>query len=115
MKRLNVFKNGALMLEADCADGFFTRLRGLMWKSPIERGLLLEPCADIHTFFMREPIDVVFLSGDGTVLRIIGAMGKNRMSGRVPGAKAVLELPSGEAGELAITVSDRITVERKEG
>ena len=93
MGRATVCAPGRPAFFADVADTFFPRLKGLMGKSPIERPLWM-PCADIHTFFMREEIDVVFLSREGSVLRVIEAMGKNKMSGAVRGAHSVLELPA---------------------
>lgn len=93
MKQAMVYANG-IQIKVDVADTFFTRLRGLMGKSPIERPLWIVPCADIHTFFMKEAIDVLFLSKEGSVLRIAEAMPKNRMSGAVKGAYSVLELPA---------------------
>lgn len=94
MKRVEVYINAKWIAEADVADTFFARFLGLMGKSPIERPLWIVPCADIHTFFMKEAIDVVFLSGEGKVLRVIEAMPKNRTSGIVKGAHSVLELPA---------------------
>lgn len=94
MRRTMAYAPGRSAFFADVADTFFTRLKGLMGKSPIERPLWIVPCADIHTFFMREEIDVVFLSKEGRVLRVIEAMEKNKMSGAVRGAHSVLELPA---------------------
>lgn len=93
-RRVSAYAQGTCIGEADVADTFFTRLFGLMGRSPIERALWIVPCSDIHTFFMKEPIDAVFLSREGKVLRIIEAMPKNKMSGAVKGAYSVLELPA---------------------
>ncbi|HWQ57931.1 MAG TPA: DUF192 domain-containing protein [Clostridia bacterium] len=95
MKGVRVYAKGQFVAEADVADTFFTRFRGLMGQSPIRRALWIVPCADIHTFGMREAIDAVFLAKEGRVLRIIEAMKKNRLSGMVKGAYSVLELPAG--------------------
>ncbi len=94
MKRVRVYADGNPVFEADVADTFFARFRGLMGKSPIERPLWIVPCADIHTFFMKEAIDVMFLSKEGKVLRVAQAMPKNKMSGAVKGGYSVLELPA---------------------
>jgi uncharacterized membrane protein (UPF0127 family) len=94
MKRVRVYADGQPVFEADVADTFFSRFRGLMGKSPIERPLWILPCADIHTFFMKEAIDVVFLSKEGKVLRVAEAMPKNKTSGTVKGGHSVLELPA---------------------
>lgn len=54
------------------ADTFFTRFKGLMGKKSLAagEGLLLLDCPSIHCFFMKMPIDAVYLSGDMTVLGI---------------------------------------------
>jgi leader peptidase (prepilin peptidase)/N-methyltransferase len=50
----------------------------------------------VHTAFMRFPIDVVFLDGDLEVLEVRDSVPPWRAVAR-RGAKAVLELPAGEA------------------
>ncbi len=95
MKTKTIRLNGTHPFSVAVADGFFPRFRGLMGVSPIQRGLLLSPCGDIHTFFMKEPIDVLFLDQGGRVLKRMDSMPPWRMSGAVKGAKMVLELPAG--------------------
>lgn len=97
-KTVSIGSDNGFLCEADVADTFFARFMGLMGQTPIKRALYIVPCGDIHTFFMKESIDAVFVARGGRVLRVIPSMGKNRMSGRVPGACAVLELPAGTLG-----------------
>ena len=80
------------------ADGPLTRLRGLMGRRELPRGegLLLKPAPSIHTFFMRFPIDAVFLDAGMNVLSVKAALSPWRVAGQ-RGARAVLELPAGEA------------------
>ena len=54
------------------ANSFFTRFKGLMGKKSLEagEGLLLMHCSSVHCFFMKIPIDVVYLSKSMTVLGI---------------------------------------------
>lgn len=44
------------------------RLRGLLGRPGFDGVLMLVPCHDIHTFGMRESLDVAFVAADGTVL-----------------------------------------------
>ena len=76
----------------------FTRMKGLLGRRelPAGEGLLIRPTFSVHTWFMRFPIDVVFLDKDLRVLRVVEDMGPWRMASR-RGARAVLELASGEA------------------
>ena len=45
-----------------------SRLRGLLGRDDAQGILILAPCRSIHTYGMRFPIDVAFVSADGTVL-----------------------------------------------
>jgi uncharacterized membrane protein (UPF0127 family) len=74
------------------------RLRGLLGRSGLSsgEGLLLRPAASIHTAFMRFTIDVVFLDRDLRVLKVAPEVVPWRTAG-CRGARAVLELPAGEA------------------
>lgn len=46
------------------------RLRGMLFRDPDDVTRILIPCHDIHTFGMRYPIDVAFISRDGHVLEV---------------------------------------------
>jgi uncharacterized membrane protein (UPF0127 family) len=87
----------------------FTRLRGLLGRSslPSGEGILLRPAASVHTFFMRFPIDVVFLDHELQVIQIAADLRPWRAAGK-RGAKAVLELPAGECERRGLVVGDRI-------
>lgn len=89
---------GAETLQIRKADRFFSRFRGLMLKRSMDEnsGLLLIPCSSIHMFFMRFPIDAVYLD------RHFSVLGKETLSpwqigGRHKGTYAVLELSAGKA------------------
>ena len=54
------------------ADSPRVRMRGLLGRHGLDpgEGMLIRPTNAIHMWFMRFPIDAVFLAQDGTVLRI---------------------------------------------
>ena len=60
----------ALAVRVERASTVLGRMRGLLGRSGLPQGeaLLLEPCASIHTLFIRFPIDAVFLSRELLVL-----------------------------------------------
>ena len=62
----------AVVARLTIADGFWSRLAGLQFRRelPSDAGLLLVPCASVHTCFVRFPLDVVFLDDAGRVLSI---------------------------------------------
>jgi uncharacterized protein len=85
----------------------FSRMKGLLGRSELRpgEGLLLRPASAIHTFFMRFPIDAVFLDRDWRVVAIAGDVAPWRTAGR-KGAKAVLELPAGESARRGLHPGD---------
>ena len=85
------------------------RMRGLLGRRslPGGEGILLEPAASIHTFFMRFPIDVVFLDRERVVVGIARGLRPWRAAGR-SGAHATLELASGECAERELKIGDRL-------
>ena len=58
------------------ARGVFRRFWGLMGRRevPAGEGLWLVPCRSIHMFFMRTPIDLLFLDREGEVVRAVSRM-----------------------------------------
>ncbi len=65
-------KNGK-RYEGYLANTFIERSLGLMGKFELPKGLdflLIKPCNSIHTFFMRFPIDVIFVSKKNKIVQI---------------------------------------------
>src|SRR3954454_8132003 len=91
------------------ADRPHTRMRGLLGRAdlPAGEGLLLRPAPSIHTWFMRFPIDAVFLDADLCVLDVRVAVRPWRIAAR-RGARAVLELSAGEAMHHGLRPGDRL-------
>ena len=101
---------GALICErCEVADNPLSRLRGLLGRRELEpdTGLLLEPSNSIHTFFMRFPIDAVFLDAERRVLLVRPDLGPWRAAG-MRGARAVLELAAGEAKRRGVSPGERL-------
>ena len=92
-----ICKNIVLATEVEPAFHFFKRLKGLMFRSVMQPGsaMLLRPCPQIHTCFMRFAIDVLFLYKQGQVVYIIENMKPLRMSPIVRHAADTLEMPDG--------------------
>ena len=84
-------------------------MRGLLGRTGLEpgEGLLIRPTGSVHTFFMRFPIDVVFVSRDGEVLKIASNVSAWRTAA-ARGAKVVIELAAGEADRSGISVGTRL-------
>jgi uncharacterized protein len=104
--------DGTVVCErCSLADSPLARMRGLLGRDGLEHGegLLLRPASSIHTFFMRFPIDAVFLDRELAVLGIEDSIDPWRAASR-KGAKAVLELPAGECSRRGLAVGDRLTL-----
>jgi uncharacterized membrane protein (UPF0127 family) len=85
------------------ADRPWSRMRGLLGRNGLAEGegLLIKPCGSVHTFFMRFPIDVVFLDRELSVVAVRPEVPPWRTAG-ARGAKVTLELAAGEAARLGI-------------
>ncbi len=86
------------------ARSSLAKMRGLLGRSSLEQGegLLLERASSIHTAFMRFPIDAVFLDSDQVVVKVAADVRPWRASIRLR-ARAVLELPAGEAARRGLS------------
>ena len=90
-----------------------TRRTGLLKHArlPDDAAMLIAPTNAIHTFFMKFPIDVAFVSRDGRVLKIRSAMPAWRMSGVWRG-HAVVEMAAHALARSGTAVGDVLAIER---
>ena len=99
-------------IEVNIADNFFSRLKGLMFVSKeIKTPLLLTPSSRIHSCFMKQPIDVVYLNQEHEIV------GKERidpwkMGKKVEKVTSVLEGQPGFAKDLH--VGDQLNLIKKD-
>jgi hypothetical protein len=95
--------------QVGLADSPLTRLRGLLGRAGLgaNEGLLIRPTSAIHTWFMRFPIDAVFLDHNFVVIGLRSDLRPWRFAGR-RGAKAVLELAAGECRRRGIQLGERL-------
>ena len=104
-----VYDDGQVLAqEVEPARALFKRMKGLMFRPSMKAGtaMLLAPCPQIHTCFMRFAIDVLFLAKDGTVLHVMENMPPWRISPIVRRAAQTLEMPGG-------TLKGRVQVGRR--
>jgi uncharacterized membrane protein (UPF0127 family) len=85
-----------------CAT-FLARARGLLGRAlPQDGGALIVPCRSIHTFGMRTPMDVVYLSRDGRVVGISRGLRPWRMDFAPALTYGVLEVAAGSTAAVAL-------------
>lgn len=94
--------------NVDIANTFFKRLFGLMGKKNIQRGLLFKT-KGIHTFFMRENIDIVMLDKEYKVVYYKKSLKKNRIIIKKK-AYYTIELPLGSLKN--ISLNQKVTIEK---
>ena len=109
MKLINRSTGEVILNEVNLADTFIRRFMGLMGKKELKSGtgLKIEPCSSIHTFNMRFPIDVIFLSKDHEVLKVIHGMKPGKVGSVVKSARYVIEANSDEFSN-KVNIGDRL-------
>lgn len=107
----NATQGTTVATAASVASTFLSRGRGLMMRAEFPEGsaLVIDPCSSIHMFFMRFPIDVLYMSDTHEVVRVQHGIRPWRMGPLfTKGAKYVIELPEGAATRSQTVVGDRL-------
>ena len=88
-----------------------SRRKGLLTQEslPPSTAMIIAPSNAIHTFFMKFPIDIAFVSKGGRVLKIRSSVPAWRMTGSLR-AHAVLELAAGSLDRSDTKVGDQLVV-----
>lgn len=73
---------------------FYTRFIGFMGKKNINKALLFDRCSSIHTFFMKENIDVIMCDSNNIILYYYKDLGKNKVILPKKVVRKVFETPS---------------------
>jgi uncharacterized membrane protein (UPF0127 family) len=105
--------HGAIVCErCEIPESAFGRARGLLGRDGLEpgTGMLIDRAGSVHMFFMRFPIDVVFVDRDRKVVGIRHGLRPWRVAG-ARRAVAALELPAGAAAEAGIEEGDVLALE----
>ena len=108
---VNRSKQTLVVKHLSIARSFFRRLKGLLGTNhlPQGEGLLIQPCNSVHSFFMRYPIDVLFLDSSSVVVKVV----ENMTAGRVAVARAssaVLEVPAGTVASTKSKIGDQLHI-----
>ncbi|MEO7667054.1 MAG: DUF192 domain-containing protein [Dehalococcoidia bacterium] len=115
----NVTRGTVLAENFEVASSLWARFMGLMGRPPLERGagLWLTGTNGIHMWFMRFPIDAVFLGKpDASGQRIVLATRSSLRpwTGLVPlirGADGCLELPAGTVSATRTGKGDHVRLD----
>jgi uncharacterized membrane protein (UPF0127 family) len=109
----NQTRGRVLADRADMANTSATRRKGLLKHTSLQpgEGLWIAPCEGVHTFGMKFPIDVIFLTKSKRVLKTRPAMVKSRIAFSLR-AYSVLELPAGTLAATGTVAGDQLGFEK---
>jgi hypothetical protein len=107
---LNVGRGSIVGDRVRVASSSIDRTVGLLSTPALKRGegLWIERSPSIHMFFMRYPIDAVFVSRDMRVTKIAENLKPWRVIWWARGARDCLELPAGAVAESGTHVGDEL-------
>ena len=108
----NQTRNTVLGEAVEVADTSEKRRVGLLKHARLEpgSGLWIVPCESVHTFFMKFPIDLVYLDKKRKVRKVRHAVPAWRLSACLT-AHSILELPAGTAEESGTMPGDELLIE----
>ena len=114
----NQTRGTVLCDRLEIADTMAAQSRGLLGRDGLdaESGMLFEgsrvvPFMWMHMFFMRFPIDIVFLNKDSRVIAINHRLKPWRVSSLALGARRALELQAGTAARCNTEIGDQIRID----
>lgn len=109
----NSTRNTVLAESADMADTSAKRRTGLLKHERLNPGdgLWIVPCESVHTFFMKFPIDLVYLDKKRKVRKVRHRVPAWRLSVCLS-AHSILELPAGTLEQTGTKVGDELTIEK---
>jgi len=89
------------------------RRKGLLGRERLDpgEGLWIVPCEAVHTFWMRFPIDLIYLDRKHHVTKVRSNVGPWRLSASLR-AHSVIELPAGSVNETGTMPGDMLAIER---
>ncbi len=111
---VNRTRDRMLAEHGELARSFLARGRGLMGRRELPPGyaLIIYPEWSIHTFFMRIPIDVLFVDRGDRVIGLRRAMPPHRpFAGVVPWrGRYVIEMPAGVIDATGTVAGDQLAL-----
>lgn len=105
----NLTRQTELAARAETANTAKTRNKGLLGRHGLlaGEGLWILPCQSVHTFFMKFPIDLVYIDRHKKVKKVRSNVGPWRLSACLS-AHSILELPAGVVQATRTTRGDQL-------
>lgn len=97
-------KIGKKHINVKVATSFYDRLTGFIGQTNINSGILFPSCNSIHTYFMKEAIDVIALNERNEIVFKVIALPKNKVFkvNRQQKNTSILELPANSTASLKV-------------
>jgi len=102
--------SGQFVCRARVAANPWSRAIGLLGRRGLApaNGLLIRPCRSVHTVFMCFSIDVVYLSRDWSIVKLVPNMKPFSLSSGGRAAYLCLELPGGSIERLRLKIGEAL-------
>lgn len=107
----NLTKKNIISRSPFYATSFILRARGMIGRSFASAAfdaMVFDRCRSIHTLFMSEPIDVVFIDCENGVCGLRAELPPWRPLVQASGTRSVIELPAGAISRLNIEAGDKV-------
>jgi uncharacterized membrane protein (UPF0127 family) len=104
-----LLRDGDVLATLEVADGFQSRLKGLLGRDGVEGALLLRPASSVHTLGMRFPIDVAFCDKSLTVVDTV-CMSRHRLGRPRLRAHCVIEAEAGAFERWRLRPGDELEI-----
>jgi hypothetical protein len=105
----NQTRNTVLATCMEVADSAAKRNKGLLGRERLVpgEGLWIIPCESVHTFWMRFPIDLVYLDRKKRIRKLKSSVPAWRLSACLR-AHSVIELPAGSIRQTQTQIGDTL-------
>ena len=111
----NETRSKVLAKDVLVCDKLWSSMRGLMFKKELAKGQALlidlhkDKQASIHMFFVKFPIDVIWLNSEKLVVDTAHNIKPNSIVKPAEFARFVVELPAGTLKDKSVSFGDRFT------
>lgn len=97
------------------AYSFGKRLKGLLFTTSLPRksGIHIQPCRSVHTYFMKYPIDIVYLDANQVVVGLEQVVAPGKRGLHFPNVNSVIELAAGRIEELTLKEGQKLNIQPK--
>ena len=112
----NQTKDTIVVKHLEIAMDPWSRMRGLLGRNIFDEGhgLLIEECWMIHTWFVKFPLDIVFIDRELRVRKTVAGLEPWKFTWCWASAHT-LELPAGTLERISVDIEDVILIEKING